>query len=546
MADIRKRVQASIAAIPYSDFFEVAKDLLEVLGYQSDRTLELSGSVNNFIQALPAMRSNTKTERAFREHVQTVRMIFQLTNDEIASVGQQKPTDMSALIDDGRQQSVLFFAVELKRDDYPMGIYDEFTREIDKRIFVPAVVFFRAGTLLTIAVIGRRPHKLDDSRDVLERVTSLSREIPTENPRDADLDVLSELSLPECTKWMDANYKPYNCEGLLAAWLSKLDTTERGRPFYVYTFDWLERVESEAKLPEGEEITLRNYFKDIARSTPLTREREIELAERTKGGDMKAREAMIVANLRFVIYMAKKYRNRGLPLSDLISAGNQGLITAADRFDGTRGTRFITYAVWWIRQSITKSLEEHSRTVRLPSNKVSLLNEITRMLNQGWNAEPTTGTSTAELEVPSQEVLEEIAAQLGLPVETVLDTISSGLDVLPLDTPLTNHGRSLRDTLVDEKMAPPDADILRESTAQHVLEAVELLTPRESEVIRLYFGLNGSDGLTLEEISHMMKLTRERIRQIKEKALKKLRRRARHEEQELVTKWPITSRYRTP
>ena len=543
MADIRKKIQASIAAISYSDFLEGAKDLLEVLGYQSNRTLELSGGVDSFVQALPAIKSNTKTERAFREHVQSVRMIFQLTNDEIASVSQRTPTDMSALIDEGRQQSVLFFAVELKRDDYPLGIYDEFTREIDKRIFVPTVVFFRAGTLLTIAVIGRRPHKLDDSRDVLERVTSLSKEIPTESPRDADLDVLSELSLSECTKWMDANYKPYNCESLLAAWLSKLDTTERGRPFYVYTFDWLERAESEAKLPEGEEITLRNYFKDIARSTPLTREREIELAQRTKGGDMKAREAMIVANLRFVIYMAKKYRNRGLPLSDLISAGNQGLITAADRFDGTRGTRFITYAVWWIRQSITKSLEEHSRTVRLPSNKVSLLEKISRKLHENRAIEPTVRANAAELEFPSQDDLEEIAAELGVPAKRVLDIISDAATVFSLDETVTDDDFSLLDILADEVTAPPDADLLRESALKQIYEALELLTPRESHVIRLYFGLNGSDGLTLEEISHMMKLTRERIRQIKEKALKKLRRRTCYEEQELLINRPFTPRY---
>ena len=351
MADILKKIQVSIAAISYSDFLEAAKDLLEVLGYQSDRTLELSGSVDSFIREFPALKPDTKTERAFREHIQSVRIIFQLTSDDIASVNQQTPGLEAASFEEGRQQSVLFFAVELKGDDYPQGIYDEFTREIDKRIIVPTVVFFRAGARLTIAVIGRRPHKLDDSRDVLERVTSLSKDIPIENPRRADLDVLSELSLPECAKWMDANAKPHNCEGLLAALLTKLDSVERNRQFYRYTFDWFERVESEAKLPEGEENILRLYFDDIARSTPLSREREVELADRLKNGDMGAREEMISANLRFVINEAKKYQNRGLPLSDLISAGNLGLIKAADRFDGTMGHKFITYAVWWIENA---------------------------------------------------------------------------------------------------------------------------------------------------------------------------------------------------
>ena len=542
MADIQEDIQASLAAISDSEFQAAAEDLLEVLGYQSDRTLELPSNVNSFIHAFPARKPNTKTEQAFREHVQSVRIIFQMTSDDIASVTQQTLRLEAASFEEGRQQSVLFLSVELKGDDYPQGIYDELTREIDKRIIVPTVVFFRAGARLTIAVIGRRPHKLDDSLDVLERVTSLSREIPTENPRRADLDVLSELSLPECAKWMDTNAMPHNCDGLLAAWLSKLDTTERDRQFYRYTFDWFERVESEAKLPEGEEITLRNYFNDIARSTPLSREREVELADRIKGGDMGAREEMIRANLRFVIHEAKRYQNLGLSLSDLISAGNLGLITAADRFDGTMGHKFITYAVWWIRQSIRQTLDEQVRIVRLPLNKVSLLNKISRKLNQGWDAEPTKGPGAAELEVPSQEVLEKIAAELGVPVETVLETISSAHDVWPLDEPLSNGGRSLLDILVDEKTAPPDANILRESAMKNVREALGLLAPRESEVITLYFGLYGSESLTLEEIGEMMNLTRERIRQIKEKALKRLRRRACYEEQELLTKWPFTSR----
>lgn len=539
MADIRTKIQSSIEAISFSDFAESARELLEVLGYQSDRTLELPGDVNSFIQALPAFRSNTNTERAFLDHVQSVKIIFQLTNDEIAWGVQQTPPSRAVAFDEGRQQSILFFAVELWGDDYPRGIYDEFTREIDKRIRAPAVVLFRAGDLFTIAVIGRRPHKLDDSLDVLERVTSLSREIPTVNPRHHGLDVLADLSLPECIKWMNANGKPRNCDGLLTAWLSKLDATERGQPFYRYASEWFERVESEAKLPEGEEITLRNYFNDIADSTPLSREREIELAKCVKNGDMEARETLILANLRFVIYIAKKYRNRGLPLSDLISAGNKGLVTAADRFDGSRGNRLITYAVHWIRQSIIQSIEEHTRTVRLPLNKVSMLNDITRIINHGWDSTPTTGTGAGELDVPSHADLEEISAELGVPVETVLDTIISGLDVLPLDNPPNQHECRLVDILVDENTAPPDAEILRKSTAQHVLEAVELLTPRESEVIRLYFGLDGSESLTLDEISHLFNLTRERIRQIKEKALKTLRRRARYEEQELLTKRPL-------
>ena len=418
--------------------------------------------------------------------------------------------------------------MELKEDNYPQGIYDEFTREIDKRIIVPTVVFFRAGARLAVAVISRRPNKLDDSRDVLKRVTSLSKDIPLENPRRADLDVLSELSLSECAKWMSSNAKPHNCEGLLAAWLAKLDTVERNQEFYRYTFDWFEQAVAEEKFSEGEENTLRLYFYDIAESTPLPREREAELADRIKNGDMCARDEMIQANLRFVINEAKKYQNRGLSLSDLISAGNIGLITAADRFDGTKGHKFITYAVWWIRQSILQTLDEHVRIVRLPLNKISLLKDIakaSRKLSQDRVSESDIEEIAAEPEVLAEEVLEEIAAELEVPAKEILETTLSARAVCSLDESFTDDERSLRDILVDEATAPPDADILRESARIQLEAAIGFLEERESRIIRLYFGLDGNKALTLEEIGDMMNLTRERIRQLKERALSKLRRR---------------------
>ena len=517
--DIREDIRAALATIPYSDFLAATKDLLEVLGYQSDRTEELSGSVDDFIHEFSAQKPNTKTEQAFREHVQSVRIVFQITNDEIASANQQTFGLEATSFEEGRQQSVLFFTVELREDNYPQGVYDEFTREIDKRSILPTVVFFRAGARLTVAVIGRRPHKLDDSHDVLERVTSLSKNIALESPRRADLAVLSELSLPECAAWMEANAKPHNCEGLLAAWLAKLDTVERDQQFYRYTFDWFERAVFEEKFPEGEEKTLRRYFYDIAESTPLPREREAELADRIKNGDMRARDEMIQANLRFVISEAKKYQNRGLPLSDLISAGNFGLITAADRFDGTKGCKFITYAVWWIRQSILQTLAEHVRIVRLPLNKVSLLKDIAkaaRKLSQDWASEPDIKKIDAEPEGTAEEAIERIATELKVPAKDILETIRSDRTVCSLDE---------LEILVDETTAPPDAGILRESALIQLEAALGLLEERESRVIRLYFGLDGNKALTLEEIGDMMNLTRERIRQIKNQALSKLRRR---------------------
>ena len=261
-----------------------------------------------------------------------------------------------------------------------------------------------------------------------------------------------------------------------------------------------------------EESTLRLYFDDIAESTPLSREREVELAERIKNGDMRARDEMIRANLRFVVDVAKKYQNRGLSLSDLISAGNLGLITAADRFDGTKGYKFISYAVWWIRQSILQTLAEHVRTVRLPLNKVSLLKDISkasRKLGQNRQGDPD---------------VEEIAQELDVPAEEVLETILSARSVCSLDESFTDDDeRSLLNTLPDQSLEAPDADVLRESARIQLENALNTLDEREMRIIRLYFGLDGNEALTLEEIGDMMNLTRERIRQLKERALSKLR-----------------------
>ena len=267
-----------------------------------------------------------------------------------------------------------------------------------------------------------------------------------------------------------------------------------------------------------EESTLRLYFDDIAESTPLSREREVELADKIKNGDMRARDEMIRANLRFVVDVAKKYQNRGLSLSDLISAGNLGLITAADRFDGTKGYKFISYAVWWIRQSILQTLAEHVRTVRLPLNKVSLLKDISkasRKLGQDRATEPA---------------IEEIAAELEVPAEEVLETILSARAVCSLDESFTDDDeRSLLNTLADDTTETPDADVLRESARVQLESALSTLEERELRIIRLYFGLDGNVALTLEEIGDMMNLTRERIRQLKERALSKLRHPSRHQ-----------------
>ncbi len=263
---------------------------------------------------------------------------------------------------------------------------------------------------------------------------------------------------------------------------------------------------------QDEETTLRLYFDDIASSRPLSREREVELAARIQEGDTAARDEMVQANLRFVVDVAKKYQNRGLSLSDLISAGNLGLLTAAERFDGTKGYKFISYAVWWIRQSILQSIAEHARTVRLPLNKVSLLKDISkasRKLGQGRESDPN---------------IEEIAAELDVPPEEVLETVLSARSVRSLDETFEEDDeRSLLNILADSSQETPDADVLRESARVQLEEVLHSLDERELRIIRLYFGLDGNEALTLEQIGGLMGLTRERIRQLKERALSKLR-----------------------
>ncbi len=266
------------------------------------------------------------------------------------------------------------------------------------------------------------------------------------------------------------------------------------------------------ELLNDEESTLRLYFDDIAESKPLSREKEVELAARIKEGDIGARDELVQANLRFVIDVAKNYQNRGLSLSDLISAGNLGLLTAAERFDGTKGYKFISYAVWWIKQSILQTIAEHARTVRLPLNKLSLLKDISkasRRLGQGRESEPD---------------VEEIAAELDVPAEEILDTMLSARTVRSLDEAFEEDDeRSLLNILADTSQEAPDTDVLRDSAREQLESVLSSLDDRELRIIRLYFGLDGNEALTLEQIGGLMNLTRERVRQLKERALGKLR-----------------------
>jgi RNA polymerase primary sigma factor len=261
-----------------------------------------------------------------------------------------------------------------------------------------------------------------------------------------------------------------------------------------------------------ESQSLDKYFQEIGKVDLLTPEQEIELAIKIKKGDSSAMETLTKANLRFVVSVAKQYQNQGLSLGDLINEGNLGLIKAAKRFDETRGFKFISYAVWWIRQSILQALAEQSRIVRLPLNRVGALNKIGKAygnLEQEFEREPSP---------------EEIASELSMDVSDISEAMKISGKHVSVDAPFSQgEENKLLDVLENDEMPAPDKSLMTESLKEEVNRALESLPEREAEVLRLYFGLNVDHSLTLEEIGERFNLTRERVRQIKEKAIRRLR-----------------------
>jgi RNA polymerase primary sigma factor len=271
-----------------------------------------------------------------------------------------------------------------------------------------------------------------------------------------------------------------------------------------------------------ESQSLDKYLQEIGKIELLSPEEEIELARKIRQGGPEgeaALEKLVKANLRFVVSVAKQYQNQGLSLGDLINEGNLGLIKAAKRFDETRGFKFISYAVWWIRQSILQALAEQSRIVRLPLNRVGALNKISKKfseLEQRYEREPTPAEMAEELEMSITEIAE---------------TMRMSGRHLSIDAPFV-HGEESRllDILPNESQPPPDADLIHESLCYEIHQALQALPEREAAVIRYYFGVDGCPQLTLEEIGERLGLTRERVRQIKEKAIRRLRHATRSKE----------------
>ena len=259
-------------------------------------------------------------------------------------------------------------------------------------------------------------------------------------------------------------------------------------------------------------VSLDKYLHEIGKVELLTAEKEVELAKRIRKGDRQALEMLVKANLRFVVSVSKQYQNQGLSLPDLINEGNLGLIKAAERFDETRGFKFISYAVWWIRQSILQALAEQSRIVRLPLNKIGSINKINKAFNkleQKFQRDPT---------------IDEISKLMESSTEMIEDAVNFANIHVSMDAPLRDEElTNMYDVMLNEDSPSPDSELIDNSLRKEIERSLSTLTEREGDILRYYFGLNGIPAQTLEEIGAEFGLTRERVRQIKEKAIKKLK-----------------------
>ena len=263
-----------------------------------------------------------------------------------------------------------------------------------------------------------------------------------------------------------------------------------------------------------ETASLDKYLQEIGRVELISAEEEVELAKKIKAGDRAALERLTKSNLRFVVSVSKQYQNQGLSLPDLINEGNLGLIKAAERFDETRGFKFISYAVWWIRQSILQALAEQARIVRLPLNKIGTINKINRAFSE------------LEQKFERPPSADELAEYLDCSTEEVKQSLANTGRHISMDAPLVEgdeSSSSMYDVLLNDSLPGPENELVVESLRKDIERSLSTLTQREGDVIRLYYGLNGKYPLTLEEIGERFDLTRERVRQIKEKAIRRLK-----------------------
>ncbi len=267
------------------------------------------------------------------------------------------------------------------------------------------------------------------------------------------------------------------------------------------------------QITNRETASLDMYLQDIGRVELITADEEVVLAQKIRQGDQRALDKLVKANLRFVVSVSKQYQNQGLSLPDLINEGNMGLIKAAQRFDETRGFKFISYAVWWIRQSILQALAEQSRIVRLPLNKIGAINKINKTY------------AKLEQQLEREPIAEEISEIIEISPADIRDIMRNQGRHMSMDAPLGNmeDGGSMYELLENKHEAAPDNDLIIESLRSEINRALTGLTPREADVVRLYYGLSGGHSHSLEEIGEKFELTRERVRQIKEKAVRRLK-----------------------
>lgn len=267
------------------------------------------------------------------------------------------------------------------------------------------------------------------------------------------------------------------------------------------------------QITNRETASLDMYLQDIGRVELITADEEVVLAQKIKQGDQRALDKLVKANLRFVVSVSKQYQNQGMSLPDLINEGNLGLIKAAQRFDETRGFKFISYAVWWIRQSILQSLAEQSRIVRLPLNKIGAINKINKTL------------SKLEQDLEREPSYDELSEALEMMPQDIIDTMRNNNRHVSMDAPISMNedGGSMYDLMENGEAISPDRELLSESLQQEIIRALSTLTEREADVVKLFFGLSGTHAHSLEEIGEKFDLTRERVRQIKEKAVRRLK-----------------------
>lgn len=269
-----------------------------------------------------------------------------------------------------------------------------------------------------------------------------------------------------------------------------------------------------SSITSREDVSLDKYLAEVSKEKLIAADEEADLARQIRDGDQDALHKLVKANLRFVISVAKQYQNKGMTLSDLINEGNLGLIKAARRFDETRGFKFISYAVWWIRQSMIQAMAEHSRVIRIPLNRHAIINKIRR------------GTAALEQQLEREPTSEELAMVTELNISDVEDGWTNAVRTLSFDAPLTaGETQSFADIIPGTGLSSPDQALLSESLSTDIGRLLSFLPLREAEIIKLYYGIGGRQGQTLDEIGTKMNLTRERVRQLKEGALRQLRKR---------------------